>query len=101
MPKENTIKLNDGTILDESHCSHYDSSLWCYVSGKTMAECMQIFSNPEKTAEIESYFYAKTYRYIGFTELLLIQKSEDGVNVRLTWPEDGHHSVEVIDNPHE
>lgn len=94
---EQSITLADGTVLQDSYCGYSSPDLWCFVKGLTMPECMQIFINSEKTAVIESRYYVKGYRYTGFTDLLLVQKSEDGVNIRLTWPEGGPHSVEEFD----
>ena len=97
-PIEKTIILGDGTVLESSFCGFSDRSLWCWITGKTMMECMKIFSDPIKTETITSYYFVKGYIYRGFTELLLVQKSENTVDVRLTWPEGGEHSIEEIED---
>lgn len=96
-----SIMLGDGTVLENSYCGYSEGSpyLWCYISGKTMAECIDMFSDPYKIGSITSHYFVKTYLYKGFTELLLIQKSSLGVDVRLTWPEGGKHSVEELEEP--
>lgn len=96
-----SITLGDGTVLENSYCGYSDGSrnLWCYINGKTMAECVDLFSDPYKTESITSTYFVKTYLYKGFTELILVQKSSLGVDVRLTWPEGGEHSVEELEEP--
>lgn len=90
--------LGDGTILENSHCGYSDRYLWCFISGKTMLECVQIFSDSEKIAEMKSHYLFNGYLYKGFTDLLLVEKNTDGsINVRLTWPEGGEHSVEKLE----
>lgn len=101
MPKEQiqkSITLGDGTLLENSYCGFTDRHLWCFVTGKTVAECARIFSDPLKTSEITSYYYIKGYIYKGFTELLTIEKNSTTVDVRLTWPEGQPHSVEEIED---
>ena len=99
---EKSITLGDGTILENSYCGYDPNNnryLWCYVSDKSMMECMRLFSDPYKTAAITSYYFVKGYIYRGFTELLLVQKSNDTVDIRLTWPEGAEHSVEELEEP--
>lgn len=98
--KVKTIILGDGTILEDSYCGYSENkNLWCFVYGKTMMECTEIFSDPYKTSHITSYFYDNGMICKGFTELILVQKSNLGVDVRLTWPEGGEHSVEELEEP--
>lgn len=96
-----TIMFGDGTVLENSYCAYDPGSryLWCYISGKTMAECLDLFSDPYKTESITSYYFVKSYLFKGFTDLLLIQKTALGIDVRLTWPEGGEHSVEELEEP--
>lgn len=94
------IVLGDGTILDKSHCVISDRNLWCSITGKTMMECVEIFSDLEKTFSIKSHYLYKTYLYKGFTDLLLVQKTYNGIiSVCLTWPEGEPHSVEELEDP--
>lgn len=98
--KIKTIILGDGTVLENSYCGYSENNkLWCFVSGKTMKECTDIFSDPYKTSCMTSYYYDNGVIYKGFTELLLVQKSNLGADVRLTWPEGGEHSVEELEEP--
>lgn len=96
---ENTIYLADGTELHDSNAGYSKPDLWCSIRGKTMMECMQMFSDRKKISEITVYNYSTGYRYIGFTNLLVVQKSQiddDMVDVRLTWPEGGAHYIQEI-----
>ena len=93
------IILGDGTVLENSHCGYADRDLWCFVKGKEMAECFQIFSDTEKTSVIQCHILSKKYQYTGFTELLLVKKSDSTVDIRLTWPEGAPHSVEELEEP--
>ena len=99
---QNCLVLADGTVLPKSSCGYSDKNLWCWVSGKTMAECFALFTDPLNLQTIECYYVTEKYIYKGFTEMILIQKSETGlgepqIDIRLTWPEGGEHSVEVED----
>ena len=101
MPKpsvDKTITLGDGTVLENSYCGYSERSLWCWISGKSLIECARLFSDPYKTSVITSYYFGNGVIYRGFTELLLVQNSENTVDVRLTWPEGGEHSVEEIED---
>lgn len=101
-PLAKYVILADGTELKNTYCSMTDNgtSLWCWVNGKSFSECFKLFEDPYKTSEITSYYYGKKYIYHGFTEILLIQKSyNDNIDVRLTWPEGGEHSVEELEEP--
>ena len=91
------IILGDGTIIENSYCGYYDRDLWCFISGKTIAECAQLFSDHNKVSSIISRYFVKTYKYTGFTKLLMIRTTDETIDVRLTWPEGGEHSVEELE----
>ena len=95
----NTLVMADGTTFEDSSCGFGDRYLWCWLKRRAMAECFAIFTDPEKTSEIAMVYNTKTVVYKGFTELLLIKRGVDvfgdeTVDVRLTWPEGGEHSIE-------
>ena len=92
------LSLADGTRLEGS-CGFSDRSLWCWISGRTMADCFSLFSDSEKTKLIDSPGIKTGIRYKGFTVLELIKTGTDAfgrmtIDVRLTWPEGGEHSIE-------
>ena len=66
-----------------------------------MAECFQLFSDPEKTKMITVLFNASGVIYRGYTDLMVIKKGlntlgETTIGIRLSWPEGGEHSIEEI-----
>ena len=98
----NCLVLADGTVLADSSCGYSGKDLWCWVSGKTMAECFRLFSDPVNLQTIECYYITEKYIYKGFTNMILIQKSETTmgkpqIDIRLTYPEGGEHSVDTED----
>ena len=104
MPRDfsSHLVLADGTVLENSNCGVADDSLWVWVAGKTLNECFKIFSNPDKTSRIEAYFVNHTI-YTGFTELtsIMVNNTTKTVDIRLTWPKDGTHSVEEVSSENE
>ena len=97
----NSLVLADGTVLENSSCGFAERDLWCWIHDVTMAECFAIFNDPEKTKEIAAVYNTQTVIYKGFTELLAVKRSSDvlgveTVDVRLTWPEGGEHSIEEV-----
>lgn len=94
--ERNCVILADGTKLSNTGCGYSERNLWCWIrDGKGIQECFMLFTDPEKTKNILfRYPGKKSIRYKGFTEFLLIRKVEDGVDVRLTWPDGGTHSIE-------
>ena len=94
------IIFGDGMVLENSYCVFSDRDLCCFVEGKTILECVQIFSDIEKTAVIKSHYLSRARLYKGFTDLLLVQKTYNGmISVCLTWPEGEPHSVEELEDP--
>lgn len=94
----NSLRLADGTILENSSCGGSDHFLWCWISDKSMAECFSIFSDPEKTCEIVASYVTERIIYRGYTDMITLQKADDPmtqteIRVRLTWPEGGEHSI--------
>ena len=93
----NSLLLADGTLLENSSCGASSRDLWCWVSGRTMAECLTIFSDSEKTGVITAGYKTSHVIYTGYTELLGISRNNDplelGIRIRLTWPENGEHSI--------
>ena len=97
----NTLVMADGTIFEDASCSFNDRYLWCWLKRRAMTECFAIFTDPEKTKEIAMVYNDRTIVYKGFTEMILIKKSDDmfgdeTVDVQLIWPEGGEHSIEEL-----
>ena len=94
----NSLCFADGTVLENSSCGGSDHFLWCWISGKSMAECVSLFSDSEKTREIVAAYVTERIIYRGYTDLLVVEKANDpmtgtDIRVRLTWPEGGEHSI--------
>lgn len=89
----NSLLLADGTIIENSSCGAGGKDLWCWVTGKSMAECFAIFNDAAKTREITIKYNTSMVKYIGYTDMLLIKKDDPNVSIRLTWPEGGEHSI--------
>lgn len=89
----NSLLLAGNTLIENSSCGAGGSDLWCWVKGKTMAECLDLFDDPEKTSEIIAGYTTSRIRYTGYTRMILIKRNPDTIDVRLTWPEGGEHSI--------
>ena len=98
---KNSIMLADGTVLENSSCGAAEKSLWCWVSGHSMADCFAMFNDSERTNTITVLFNTSGVIYRGYTEMQLIKRGTDALghqttDVRMTWPEGGEHSIEEI-----
>ncbi len=98
VPMKKSIVLSDGTVLDNSFCTPINNSLWCWIADTSIPECAKIFSDPFRTDTITAYGYTGCRIYHGFTKLLLVEQLNNTVDVRLTWPEGGEHSVEELED---
>lgn len=78
------LKLKDGTELPGGECGYAEHILWCFVKGLTMPEVFAVFSDPAKTGEITFYYGTTEDKYVGFTELNVVRKSEYTIDVQLT-----------------
>ena len=99
---QNCLRLNNGTVFEKGSCGYSDRDLWCWVLDTPMSECFQLFSDPDNLQVIECYYITQKYIYRGFTEMILIRRSETAlgepqIDIRLTYPEGGEHSIEVVD----
>lgn len=103
-----SLLLADGTALENSSCGFSDKKLWCWISGRTMADCFPLFSDPTKTNTISCLYFTMCMRYRGFTEIEIIRKGMDSmgnetVDIRLA-PVGDDFSVEefpIIQDPDE
>lgn len=104
-PKD-SLRLADGTVLENSSCGFANRTIWCWISGKPMADCFSLFSDPEKTETISMKYQTTGYRYRGFTDMNVIRKNTDSVGreiieVRLAVPDGGIYSIEEFTEPEE
>ena len=99
---KNCLILADGTVLENSSAGFADRSLWCWISGMSLADCFPIFIDPEKTKEISAIYTKTGIRYRGFKDMQIIRKGtdvfgNDTVDVRLTWIDGEEHSIEEFE----
>lgn len=97
----NSLVLADGTVLEGSSCGFSDKTLWCWVSGRSMADCFSIFTDSEKTKEITVLYYTSGVHYKGFTDMQIIRKDMDDkgnetINIRLV-PIGDNYSIEEFE----
>lgn len=79
-----SLILADGTVLDNSNCGYNEGILHCWIKEKTLNEVFSLFSDPEKTKVIKHVYRSQVIIYRDFTDLYLIRKLEDYIDVRLT-----------------
>ena len=80
-----TLTMNDGTVLEDSHVILNNGLLSFYVqNGMTLPEVYVIFSDPQKTAKITAFRFGAERVYEGYTDLNFIQKSESQISGGLT-----------------
>ena len=80
---EKTIKLADGTTIQNCGAGYVDGYLWIYPA-LTMKETAGLFLDEEKTAEILYIVDGKTIRYKGYTDCILLNAVPGGVRVQMT-----------------
>lgn len=73
------LKLNDGSILENSYAIEASGRLWIYVYGETgMVELFRLLSNPGKTQKITGNQYGAETVWTGYTDLFYIRSEDDG-----------------------
>lgn len=75
--------LKDGTELEGSECGYAEHHLWCYIKGMSFGDAFAVFSDPTKTEEMVFKYGSREEKYVGFTDLDVIQKREFTIDVRL------------------
>lgn len=90
------VILADGTRLNGS-CGYAEKNLWIWIEDKTMAECFELFNSSIRTQKIACEYFTHNKIYTGFTVLKTIRAMENTIDVCLTWPDGGEHSI--IDVP--
>ena len=103
---EGSLRLADGTILTNSSCGFANKLVWCWIKGRSMADCFSLFSDVLKTREITCMYSSSGMKYSGFTDMLIIRKGLDPmgretVDIQLGVPEGGTYSIEEITNEEE
>lgn len=74
-----TLTLNDGTILANSHALLSGRTLWFYLGSVTFTEAFELMNDPNKTRRIISNSYGDEQEYNGYTDLFCLRREESGI----------------------
>lgn len=78
------ITLKNGAEYEIYRCGAAQDVLWIGVKGITIAQAASVFSQPDLTAEIRSYFsFGMEVVFTGYTDLVVVQFDGEGVLVAL------------------
>ena len=76
---DETVRLNDGTVLHPASAVLSDLNVWIYIDQEiTLAEAFALLYDPAKTAVIESDSFDEPGMVSGYTELFSIRKEMSG-----------------------
>ena len=74
-----TLTLNDGTVLQNSHVLLSKNTLWFYLNGVTFNEAFNLMSDTGVTASINANSYGSEITYAGYTDLFCLRREDDGM----------------------
>ena len=74
-----TITLNDGTVLENSHVVLGRNILWFYLNGISFNDAFTLMSDPDNTVEIVAEQYGVETTYTGYTDLFSLTREDDGM----------------------
>ena len=75
-----TLTLNDGTVLENSHALPLRDKLFIYInSGATFAEVFELLDDPEKTKKITQDQCGVTDTFRGFKRLINVTDELNGM----------------------
>lgn len=76
---DRAIKLNDGTVLDESEVLKSGERLFLYLYGQiTFEQAFALLNDPDKTKKIVADKFGTKTTYSGYKELYVITKEDGG-----------------------
>ena len=75
---DESLTLNNGTVIDGGYAGYSQGRLWCYFAGYTIQEAAALFFDPAKTSHIVYQYGSHTEEYDGFTECVLVSIDVDG-----------------------
>ena len=79
-----TITLNDGTILNGHILEDgFGQRIFVYIDGMSLMQGFMLMSNASKTSVMVANNRGTEHTYTGFTDFVLIQKSEFTIDVEL------------------
>lgn len=76
-----TLTLNDGTVLENSHAIENNDMLFIYVeNGSTISQVFEIFIDPEKTKKITfTRLGGAVITWRGYKRLMDVRDEEHGL----------------------
>ena len=75
---DETLTLNDGTIIMESHILVVNQDVFLYINnGMRLAEAFELLNDPEKTKVIIADQYGEKTVYRGYNHLYAIKEEID------------------------
>ena len=72
-----TVVLNDGTRLLDSHVLPDGNTLWFYLKHITFEEAFELMSDSSKTSRIIMDYFGDVTEYNGYTDLFCLKREED------------------------
>lgn len=72
-----TVVLNDGTKLLDSHVLPDGNTLWFYLKNITFEEAFELMSDSSKTSRIIMDYFGTVTEYNGYTDLFCLKREED------------------------
>lgn len=81
---DETIRLVNGTLIENAHCLEANGVLFVYIMGSDdLLQYFNLFIDPENTAVIHEDRYGEKTDYNGYTNLYSISKEYGNVNLAL------------------
>ena len=74
-----TITLNDGTVLENSHVLLSRNVLWFYLNGVSFEDAFALMSDVDKTIRIVASSYGSETEYTAYTDLFCLRREDDGM----------------------
>ena len=76
-----TLTLNDGTVLENSHAIENNDMLFIYVeNGSTLSQVFEIFIDPEKTQKLKfTQLGGAEITWRGYKRLMDVRDEEHGL----------------------
>ena len=76
---DQTLKLNDGTVLSPAHAIQSGNTLWVYIDCCiTLTEAFEMLNDQQKTSKITEQYAGASNEYVGYTDLFCIRREENG-----------------------
>ena len=72
-----TVVLNDGTKLLDSHVLLDGNTLWFYLKNITFEEAFELMNDSSKTSRIIMDYFGDVTEYNGYTDLFCLKREED------------------------